>query len=72
MARVMTSGMVITLKIGQSAAKSLNKKKKVKQALFYSCDAVHRLNGGGVLHRHMGILRYSRTSCENKILRRNH
>jgi len=37
MARVMTSGMVITLKIGQSAAKSLNKnKKKVKQggALF--------------------------------------
>jgi len=30
MARVMTSGMVKTLKIGQSAAKSLNKK-KVKQ-----------------------------------------
>jgi hypothetical protein len=58
MARVMTSGMVITLKIGQSAAKSLNKKSE--QAL-YSCDAVHRLNGGGVLHRHMGILRYSRS-----------
>ena len=57
MARVMTSGKVITLKIGQSAAKSLNKS---EQAL-YSCDAVHRLNGGGVLHRHMGTLRYSRS-----------